>query len=406
MKNKRQIFLALLSLIVLVTMLISAGCAPKEKVAPTKEPLLVGRTLPLTGVFSETADLLNKGAEYWVERVNSEGGLLGRPVKMIVYDDAGSPDKEVSLLEKLITIDKVDFVVGGYPTMGIQNQAPVAEKYGMVNISLGGSPTSFKEGFTYCFGLYQNAWGPVPMFEWIESRPEVKKDLKTMAILTMNNPIGLEGRETCLEWAEKVGIKVVVDDKYDLPLESADAMMAKVNASAADILMSLSFFDDGVLQIRAAQLLGYQPKVFFQFIGASTPAFVEALGPAAEGAFSHAMACPDSPSLPGLSQINAYWREHYGGEEYAPVYFILGYLYPQILQIGIKGAGSYDQKAIRDYLKSHTITTVIGDITFGQDGWPKEVIAFCPQIINGKCVNVAQPQYGTPREPLYPHPKW
>lgn len=404
MKKKRQIALVLLSVTVLVAMLISAGCAPKEEVVPAEEPLLIGRTLPLTGVFSETADLLNKGAEYWVERVNSEGGLLGRSLKMIVYDDAGSPDKQVSLLEKLITVDKVDFVLGGYPTMGIQNQAPVDEKYGMVNISLGGSPTSFAEGFKYCFGLYQNAWGPIPMFEWIETTPEVRKDLKTMAILTMNNPIGLEGRETCLEWAEKVGIKVVVDDKYDLPLESADAMMAKVKASEADIFMSLSFFDDGALQIRAAQLFGYQPKVFFQFIGASTPAFVEELGPAAEGAFSHAMACSDC-LFPGLDQIHTYWTEHYGGE-YAPVYFILGYLYPQILQIGIEGAGSYDQAAIRDYLKSHTITTVIGDITFGEDGWPKEVVAFNPQIINGKCVNVAQPQYGTPREPLYPHPKW
>ena len=406
MKKKRQIALAVLSATVLVTMLISAGCAPKEEIVPAEEPLLVGRTLPLTGPYGETADLLNKGAKYWVERVNREGGLLGRPVKMILYDDAGSPDKQVSLLEKLITIDKVDFILGGYPTMGIQNQSPLAEKYGMVNISLGGSPTSFKEGFKYCFGLYQNAWGPVPMFDWIESTPEVRKDLKTMAILTMNNSIGLEARETCREWAEKMGIQVVVDDRYDLPLESADAMMAKVKASEADIFMSLSFFDDGVLQIRAAQLFDYQPKIFFQFIGASTPAFVEELGLVAEGTFSHAMACSDC-SFPRLGEIHAYWKEHYDADaEYAPVYFMLGYLYPQILQIGIEGAGSYDQDAIRDYLKSHTITTVIGDITFRTDGWPNEVIAFNPQIINGNCVNVAQPEYGTPREPLYPHPEW
>src|SRR5512138_1668185 len=80
-----------------------------------QKPVLLGGSLPLTGVWAETAKVIQKGYEFWVDETNTKGGLLGRPVKLIIYDDEGKADSAVKLAEKAITVDKVDLLLGGYP---------------------------------------------------------------------------------------------------------------------------------------------------------------------------------------------------------------------------------------------------------------------------------------------------
>ncbi len=117
-----------------VFLLAVAACLPYSTGAPapaqttTERPVLVGGSLALSGGFADTAKEIRADYELWAEDVNSRGGLLGRKVELKIYDDEGKPDKAAQLLERLITVDRVDLILGGYPGTTVAAQAPVAEK--------------------------------------------------------------------------------------------------------------------------------------------------------------------------------------------------------------------------------------------------------------------------------------
>ena len=96
--------------------------------AQEKEPIVFGGSLALTGIFAEPGKWVQRGYEYWAEEINAKGGLLGRPVKLIIYDDESSAEKAITLFEKAITVDKVDFLIGAFPGTSAAAVMPVAEK--------------------------------------------------------------------------------------------------------------------------------------------------------------------------------------------------------------------------------------------------------------------------------------
>jgi branched-chain amino acid transport system substrate-binding protein len=172
---------------VLVTLALTAG-ALAQQTGPN--PIKIGGSLPLTGLASEQAKWVKAGYDFWAEDVNKRGGLLGRQVKLIMYDDESSADKAVTYYERAITLDKVDLVFGAYP--GTANVAimPLVEKYRKVFIGQGGHMQAFGQGYTYSFG------SPPLMSEWVyKSLEGIFQDLipkeqwpKSIALFTMNNP--------------------------------------------------------------------------------------------------------------------------------------------------------------------------------------------------------------------------
>ena len=198
------------------------GCAKEEAPpappAPLAEPIVIGGSLPLTGIYAETAKWIEKGYRTWVEEINAEGGLLGRQVELIVYDDASSVEKAVSLLEKAITVDKVDLLLGGYPGTACVGQMPVAQQYEMVYVSMGGHMPSFLQGYTYSFGgpPLMGQWWYEGIYGWLESMPQEERPT-VCAAFTMNNPIGASLLGDIEEtMSQRLGIELAINEKYDL----------------------------------------------------------------------------------------------------------------------------------------------------------------------------------------------
>jgi len=151
------------------------------------KPILIGGSLPLTGKFAETAKWIERGYRYWAEEINKKGGLLGRPVKLIIYDDESNASKAVTYAEKAITVDKVDLLFGGYPGTAARAVMPVAEKYKKVYVSMGGHMKSFSQGYTYSFGgpPLMGEWWYLGFIDWMKTIPE-KDRPKRAAVYTMN----------------------------------------------------------------------------------------------------------------------------------------------------------------------------------------------------------------------------
>lgn len=396
MRKGRQLAV-LVSCIILIVVPLPFTAAAKEK------PIKIGGSLPLTGPVAENAKLVKLGYEYWAEKVNKEGGLLGRPVELIIYDDEGRPDNGVKLLEKAITVDKVDLLLGGYPGHICAAQMPVAEMYGMVYVSMGGHMASFSQGFKYSFSAtpMMGEWLSVAFFRFLEGLP-AKDRPKTAAFIRMNNPIGRSGIPGERAGAEKLGIKIVVEEFYDVPLTTADALITKCKQRKAELLYCTEFLPDAVLTVRSSKALEYNPKFFQQSITATAPAWTKTLGADANYAFQGVIMVNSLP-FPGIRELNKVAKERWGVPA-APEYVLFGYSWVETLQRGVEGAKSLNQDAIRDYLRNNEISIISGRFTFDEKGLPPPY-SYVVQVINGKTEVVWPPERRT-AESVYPKPWW
>ncbi|MDI7260654.1 MAG: amino acid ABC transporter substrate-binding protein [Thermodesulfobacteriota bacterium] len=368
-----------------------------------EKPIVIGGSLPLTGTFSATGKWVEKGYQYWADEVNAKGGILGRPVKLVIYDDKSDAKEAVSLAEKVITVDKVDLLLGGYPGTACTAVMPVVEKYKMVYVSMGGHMRSFSQGYAYSFGSppLMGEWWYLGFFEWMKTVP-VDKHPKKAAVFTMNNPIGMSLMDSLYKGCKELGIEIVIDEKYNLPLTTADTMITKAKQMKADILFANGMFPDGVMTLRACKAIDYSPKAIVQGIGSVIPEWTKELGKDGDFVFS-GTSWHYKLKYPGNDKIIKAAKEKFKEDE-PPLYFGFGYAWMQTLQQGVGGAKSLDQMKIRDWLKTNEVKTIAGNFKFDEKGLPKPFV-YLTQVISGNVELIWPPDMRT-HEPVYTKPAW
>lgn len=395
-------FWRLFSISAVVACLLAFSCFVGP-VPAAENPIVIGGSLPLTGESAEPGLWVERGMKFWAEEINAKGGLLGRPVTFKIYDDESSPQKAVTFAEKAITVDKVDLLFGGYPGTAARAVMPVAEKHKYVYVSMGGHMKSFEQGYKYSFGAppLMGEWWYEGFFQWLETVPPDQRPKKA-AIYTMQNPIGASLMDSIDRWTKKLNIEKTIDEKYNLPLPDATPLILKAKQAGCDILFANGLFPDGVMIVRAAKALDYNPKALVQGIGSVIPAWIKELGKDGYYVFS-GTSLHNKLNFPGNDRLNAYVKEKFGLDGY-PVYFGFGYAWMQTLGQAVEGAKSLDQTKIRDWLKANKVETICGPMTFDDKGLPSP-INFCTQIIDGK-VELIWPLNVRTKDPVYPKPPW
>jgi len=395
---RKKVLLVLVSSLFLVLFL---GISPT--VFAQQKPIVIGGSLPLTGTFSATGKWVEKGYQFWLDEVTPKGGLLGRPVKLIIYDDKSDAKEAVSLAEKAITVDKVDLLLGGYPGTACTAVMPLAEKYKMVYVSMGGHMKSFSQGYSYSFGAppLMGEWWYLGFFEWMKTVPADKRPKKA-ALYTMNNPIGVSLLDSIYKGCKELGVEIIIDEKYNLPLTTADPMITKAKQMKADLLFANGMFPDGVMTLRTCKALNYAPLAIAQGIGSVIPEWTKELGKDGDYVFS-GTSWHYKVKYPGNDKIIRVAKEKFNEEE-PPLYFGFGYAWMQTLQQGVEGAKSLDNTKIRDWLKTHEVKTIAGNFKFDEKGLPKPFV-YLTQVIDGK-VELIWPPDMRSHEPVYPKPAW
>jgi branched-chain amino acid transport system substrate-binding protein len=371
----------------------------------SKPPIKIGGSLPLTGVFSETGKWIKGGYDFWVDEINSRGGLLGRPVKMNVYDDESTAEKAVTYYERAMTVDNVDLLCGGYPATTNVALMPLVEKYGKVFVGMGGQIKSFEQGYTYSFASPPliGDWAYIGVAGILDDLISKADRPKSIAFLTANNVTGLAVRESVLRTAGEHGVKVVVDEVYNLPLSDAAPLVSKAKARGAEILCCLSFFDDGVMMMRAAKAINYNPKLVFQLLASTVPAWRKELGEDGNNVLSWAWWDPRLP-FPGNEKINEAAKARFKIPT-APMFFGLGYCWMNTVEQAVEGAKSLDNAVIRDYLRSHKFDLPYGKgIGFNKAGLPSPYV-FITQFAGGQ-IGVVWPKEVATTKLTYPRPPW
>jgi branched-chain amino acid transport system substrate-binding protein len=377
------------------------------RAAPSGKPVRVGGTLSLTGFLAQTAVIHKIASEIMVEEINSRDGFLGRPIEFILLDDQSKPDVARSLYEKLITVDKVDLIQGPYATAPILAAMGVAQRYGKVMIQ---SSMGIPKLQTYDMAFPATPFGPEPD----KSYPNVLLDAmatlspapKTMVVLTSKFPSAQFMAQGMRTEAEKRGVKVPLFLEYEAGNRDFGAIAARVKEANADFLWvgSLGLESNQILE--ALRKLDYKPKNSFHLYPAPGPL---ALSPDGNLVWCSTFLEPDEPfmSRPGVKRIAELYKER-ATKANLPYPIIdaqaAGMVSEwQILEQGVNGAKSLEDKAIAAWLKKNVVNTIYGPTKF--DGpynhgapaqlirqvqnkewkvvWPKEFAAPGVKLIGG-----------------------
>jgi branched-chain amino acid transport system substrate-binding protein len=382
--------------------------APATEAPTTAEgPIKIGVSLPLSGRFSEPGSAAKQGYEIWASIVNESGGLLGRQVELNVLDNASDQDTAVSDYEKLITVDKVDLVVGPFSSFLVIPTSEVAARYGYAFVEpAGGAPDVFNRGLTNLF-FAQPAAGSAqadPFADYILNMPEDTRP-KTYAVVSQDDPFTLGVMDGLKKRLNDGGLDLVFDETYAPDTTDFSAIALQVADLNPDLVVGGTVLEDSIGQIRAYQEAGYQPRGAYFTTGPSLPGpFREGVGSATEGIFASISWFPEANEYQNADMVKKY-LDMYGGsasdiaEDVANA-FTVG----QVLQQAVENIQSLDNAKLIEELHKSTYKTVVGPLSFDDVGQPQG--SFMLLQWQGDKFVIVGPKGREQADPIWPKPEW
>jgi branched-chain amino acid transport system substrate-binding protein len=359
--------------------------------ATAGNPITIGVAISTTGSNGDTGTYQQQGYQMWEETVNAGGGLLGRPVKFLFYDDQSDPTTSSRLYEKLITQDKVDLVLGPYASNVSAAVAQVVERYRYPMIAVGAAASEiWQKGYKYVFGLASTT-----DLQYGTLVQEVIGPLgyKRVALIYQDSLFPISEINGAKEYLKKIDAQAVLDEKYPPSATDLSSVLTHVRDANPDVVLGGTYTPDSELIIRQARELGVNPKLWGLTVGPGDPNFVANLG--ADANWVTVPLVWDSViNTPG----NAEFVQRYESKYQRPVdyHVATGYAGGTVLAEAVKQAGSLDRDKIRDALASLRMTTLLpGEYHVDETGAQIGHVMLAVQIQNGKRVVLAPKELAT-----------
>jgi len=336
--------------------------------APSGPPIRVGGTLALTGPLAATAIIHKIAGEIYVEWLNQHNGLLGRPVEWVLLDDQSKPDVTRTLYERLITVDKVDFIIGPYATAAIFSAMAVAERYQkfIVHHSFG-MPHLAKYPMHFPstpLGPEPNKTYPNKLYDALQS---TAKPPKTIAIVTNKFPSAQFISSGARDEAAKRGLTVALYLEYEIGNRDFTPIATRIKEANPDFVWVGALGLDGNLLLDAMKKLDYTPRGQFYLFPAPGP-LVKA--PEAKHAFAFT-AFEEHPPFtdhPVTAELAKRYRERAtkAGLPYTLVETQAAGSFGawQIMEAAVTATKSLDDKVIAQWLRTNKVDNVFGRVRF------------------------------------------
>jgi ABC-type branched-subunit amino acid transport system substrate-binding protein len=356
--------------------------------APAGAPLRIGSTLALTGPLSATALTHKLVGDIYVEQLNKRGGLLGRRVEWIVKDDQSKPDLARTLYEQLVTSDKVDLLMGPYATGAILSAMGVAQRYNKVLVHhTFGIPSMAK------YDMQFPAWslGPDPqntvsnsLFDMLA---QSRKPPKTIAVVTSKFPsihfMSLGGREV----AKKRGLKEVLFLEWEFGNRDFGPIAARVKDANPDLVWMGDIGLEGNMLLDAMKKIDYTPPLHFHLYPAPGPMTKSADGNNALSLTIFEEHPPFTNNATAAAFVHTFnERAAQAGlpDTHVEVQAAASYSAWQILEAGVRGANSFDDRKIADFLRKNRVDTIQGRVRFDGPGNYGDDLMKIKQVQNGQ----------------------
>ena len=367
-----------------------AGALP----ARAAEPLRIGVSLGLTGKYKELAEMHERAYLLWENEVNVRGGLLGRPVVMVVRDDESDPAKAAAIYRDLVTGHKVDLVFGPYSSEITKAIAPIVEKHGYPTLLSGACADElWEQGYSHVFGLLP----PCSRYTYPILELALVSGLKRFAVLYADDPFS----RGVAAGARKKGLSLGLDLVLELGFEKGTTDLTEqargARNSGAGLVVVAGHFNEAVNVRRALAAVRWMPRAYFATIGPALPEWEKEMGALAGGAFA------TSIWEPGISarsrSFAAAFRKRYGVD---PSYqAATAYCAGQILAAAVQRANGLNRTRIRDSLSGLDTYCVTGRYRVDGTGRQTKELPLVIQwqggnkeIVWPKVFRTAQPIFG------------
>jgi len=360
------------ALISSVAIVLCLGLFP----ARAADPIKVGFSLGLTGANAPNGGQLLLALEIWRDEVNAKGGLLGRPVELVYYDDQTNPSNEANIYTKLVSIDKVDLLLGPYGTNQIAAALAAIAPRNLTTIGILGTAANSEIHYKNYFSMIP--LGPTPKREFSRGFfalvSEQKPKPKTVALLGADAEFGKNAIEGARENAKAAGLEIVYDKLYPPDLADLGPVVQAVKATNPDVVFIGAYPPDTVKFVNSASEKELVPKIMGgDMIGLLATPLKIRMGPLMNGYINNAEVFVPIPTFdfPGVKDLLAKYRERAKGKGIDPFGYNFapyGYGAGQVLAAAVEGSKSLDHGKIADYMRTHEFNTVVGKIRFGKDG--------------------------------------
>jgi branched-chain amino acid transport system substrate-binding protein len=380
-----------------LAVLLLVGALTLPNVAKSADPIRVGLSVALTGGVAPIGKQVLAALQIWRDDVNAKGGLLGRPVELVFYDDQSNPANVPQLYTKLIEVDKVDLLIGPYATNMVAPAIPVLMQYKKTTIGILANAANSKFHYDQYFSILPT--GPEPQkafaYGFFELAAEANPRPKTVAIVAADAEFAQNAADGARQSIKEIGgFETVTDQKYPPGTTDYTPIMRAVQALNPDILFVAAYPPDSVGIVRAANEIGLTPKMFGgAFIGLLVTPIKMQLGPLMNGIINNVAFMP-APSLvfSGTRELMSKYQavaQQQGIDPIGPSFPPLAYSAGQVLAQAVEGTKSLDQIKMAAYMHSHTFSTVVGNIAFGRDGeWVKSRVFFTQfQHVTGNSID-------------------
>ena len=354
---------------------LAASLAGGKAFAQSGEPMRVGFGMALTGPLAANGKSALLAQKIWEEDVNSKGGLLGRPVKLVVYDDQSNPSTVPGIYTKLLDVDRVELVVGGYATNMIAPAMPVIMQKGRYFIGLGGLAVNEEFNYPNYFAMIPSGEEAKPAFTkgFFDVATQQNPKPQTVAIVAADAEFSRNAADGARTNAKKAGLKIVYDRTYPPATTDFAPIVRAIQATNPDLMVICSYPLDSVGMVRAINEIGFKPKMIGgSMVGLQATAFKTQLGPLLNGIVNYDFWLPvPKMQFEGVSELIRKYQERAASEGVDPLgYYMapLGYAQMQVLEQAVKATNSTDDKKLADYTRSNSFKTVLGDIRFGKHG--------------------------------------
>jgi branched-chain amino acid transport system substrate-binding protein len=343
--------------------------------AQSGEAIKIGFSMALTGGLAPNGKSALLAQKIWEEDINAKGGLLGRPVKLIYYDDKSSPAEVPSIYTKLLDIDKADLIIGPYATAMIAPAMPIVIQRKKTFIGLLGLAVNTEFNYPNYFAMIPSGPDAKPAFTKGFFDVAMAQDTKpqAVAIVAADQEFSRNAADGARENAQKAKLKIVYDKTYPPSTTDFAPIVRAIQATNPDLLIICSYPPDSVGMVRAINEIGFKPKMIGGgMVGLQATAIKTQLGPLLNGFTNYDFWLPvPKMDFPGVGDLIKRYQARAAAEGVDPLGYYMapwGYAQLQVLQQAVEGTESLDDAKLGDYIRANTFKTVVGDVKFGAKG--------------------------------------
>src|SRR5437016_2121982 len=358
-------------------------------------PIKIGMSMPQTGGLAAGGKASLLGIEIWRDDVNARGGLLGRKVELVVYDDKSSASETPAIYAKLLDVDKVDLLFAPYATVPTAPIMPLVKQRGMLLMGNFSFQVNSKVGHDMWFN---NApWGPADSWASAFLGLGQKAGGKNVAFLSADQEFAQNLVKTAREVAKQRDLPVVFDQAYPPNTVEFSSIIRALNASKPDIVFVASYPPDSAAILRAVNEIGVgdNVKIFGgAMVGLQFAAVMDNMGSLLNGVVNYNTWIPEpSTYFDGTKEFFEKYTKRAVEDKVDPLGYYLapfGYAMGQMIDAAVGATKSLDQKGIAKYLRENEHKTIVGPIAFAADGERKETATLQAQFRGVKDKDIEQ----------------